>query len=447
MLALKNFITSRHFLTIVFFFSLTLLFFHYLPEPGGDSNPGTAKASIPQTTMQSDRLADEAADFGREGYLEFQGTIKSGDTLAGSFETQDIPGEIRDRFFTAFKKIMDFKNIHPGDQYSIIVDPQGEIVKARYQMNRFTSYTAVPDNGILQVSRDEVRLDVRTILINGKISTSLFAAFPDDLKNPKPIYAFADIFASRLDFNTETREGDLFSLIIEEYYRSGEFIGYGPILAARYEKNDGEILQAYRFSPDGKKYNYYDPEGHELGASFIRSPVPVARISSRFSHHRLHPILGVVRQHLGVDLAAPIGTPIMAAADGRVIAIGTNGGFGKQIVLAHAGDYRTYYGHLSKFKAGLKVGSRVKQKQIIGYVGQTGLATGPHLDYRIRYHGVFKNPFALKFQPKSTLAGAELQALTRLVAGLETNLRTGTTDELVATASLTLSGDRQPALL
>ncbi len=449
MQSLKNFIKSFHFLTITFFICLTLLFINYLPEPGGDANPRNAKASIPSShnTQIPDQIPDSLADLTQAGYIEFQGTIQSGDTLDRSFSAHDIPGEIRARFLQAFKNSLDFNKIHPGDRYSIILNPEGRIVKADYQVNQFTSYTAIPSDDGLIVSRDEVHLEVRTILLKGRITTSLFAAFPDDLQNPKPIYAFADIFAAKLDFNTETREGDLFSLIIEEYYRSNEFIGYGPILAARYEKSDGEILQAFRFSPDGKKFNYYDAEGHELGASFIRSPVAMGRVSSRFSHHRLHPILGVVRQHLGVDLAAPTGTPIMAAADGRVVSIGNHGGFGKQLVLAHGGDYRTYYGHLSKFKSGLKVGSQVKQKQIIGYVGSTGLATGPHLDYRLQHHGIFKNPFALKFQPKSTLAGADLQALSLVVAGLEDNLRTGQTDELIADRSIILSDELQPALL
>jgi len=449
MQALKNFLKSFHFLVITFFVCLTLLFFTYLPEPGGDANPRSAKASIPPTLTAalSARTPEVQGNPGRKSYVEIKSTIQTGDTLASSFAAQDIPGEIRDRFFLAFKEYLDFNNIHPGDRYSITLDQEGRIIKARYHVNRFTSFTAIPTADGLRVSRDEVQLEVRTKLLKGTITTSLFAAFPDDLQSPKPIYAFADIFAAKLDFNTETREGDNFSLIIEEYYRSDKFLGYGPISAARYEKSNGEILQAFRFSPDGKVFNYYDAEGHELGASFIRSPVAVARVSSRFSRHRLHPILGVVKEHLGVDLAAPTGTPIMAAADGRVVTIGNNGGFGKQIVLAHGGDYRTYYGHLSKFKRGIKVGSQVKQKQIIGYVGSTGLATGPHLDYRLQHHGIYKNPFALKFQPKSTLAGADLQALSQVVAGLDNSLRTGTADELIAARSITLGDDRQPTLL
>ncbi|MHB1014423.1 MAG: M23 family metallopeptidase, partial [Desulfurivibrionaceae bacterium] len=166
--------------------------------------------------------------------------------------------------------------------------------------------------------------------------------------------------------------------------------------------------------------------GFELGESFIRSPVPMARVSSGFSYHRLHPVLDIIRPHLGVDLAAPVGTPIMAASDGRVEFAGWKGGFGKQIILDHSGGYKTYYGHLSRFAVNIKAGARVRQKQIIGYVGATGIATGPHLDYRMAQNGVFANPFNVKFRPRSQLAGTqlvlfhqELQSLTKLARNLD----------------------------
>ncbi|MBW2164429.1 MAG: M23 family metallopeptidase [Deltaproteobacteria bacterium] len=195
--------------------------------------------------------------------------------------------------------------------------------------------------------------------------------------------AFTDIFASRLDFNTETRLGDQFDVIVEEYFKDDRFVGYG-------------------------KGKYYDSDGREVGTSFLRSPLPVYRVTSKFSKRRLHPILKVYRPHLGVDLAAPIGTRIMAAADGRVSFVGWQKGFGRTVILKHPGGYKTYYGHLSRFAKGIKKGIRVEQKQIIGYVGSSGLSTGPHLDYRIKENGIFKNPFNMKFKPKSKLAGKAL---------------------------------------
>lgn len=448
--ALKNFLKSFHFLTITLFVCLCLLFFTYLPEPGGGSTLRSAKASIapPSAATPADQLPEDFSDIAREGYTEFHGTIRPGDTLSRSFSAHGVPSEVREEFIRVFKAHLDFNNLRPGEQYSVILDTDGQIVKTVYRRDPLTSYTAIPTADGLRAVRDEVQLEQRTVFLSGKIATSLFAAFPAALKNPKPVHAFADIFAAKMDFNTETKEGDLFSIIIDEYYRFDEFIGYGPILAARYEKESGEVLSAYRFAPDGKRFSYYDDDGQELGASFIRSPVAVGRVSSRFSQRRLHPILGVVKQHLGVDLAAPAGTPVLAAADGRVHSLGTNGGFGKQIVLVHSSDYRTYYGHLSKFMPGLKVGSRVRQKQTIGFVGSTGLATGPHLDYRLQHHGVYKNPFALKFQPRSTLAGTDLSALNRLIAALEPNLFTARANNTpIKVKPLIIAEDRQLALL
>ena len=149
-----------------------------------------------------------------------------------------------------------------------------------------------------------------------------------------------------------------------------------------------------------------------MGTSFLRSPIPFGKVTSRFSYRRRHPILKVVRPHLGVDLAVPTGTPVMAASGGKIVFRGWKGDYGNQVVIKHTNGYKTYYGHLSKFRKGQKVGSQVKQKDIIGYVGSTGLSTGPHLDYRISYEGVFKNPFSIEFKPKSVLIGKELASFS-----------------------------------
>ncbi len=449
MSALKNFLKSSHFLTITLSLTLCLLIFNSLTEPDGNAVLGNAKASVPPVATSSalPSPAVTATLATSDKYQEFQGTIRAGESLVRAFSKQDVPSPARQIFIETFGKRLDFKNLQPGEHFALTLDQEGRMVRGEFQVNPYTSYTATPDAQGYTVNRDAVRLEVRTVAIDGRITSSLFAAFPDDLKSPQLVYAFADIFAAKIDFNTETREGDRFCLLVDEYYRAGRFIGYGPILAAGYAKSDGDTLEAFRFSPDGKKFSYYDAEGRELGASFIRSPVPIARVSSRFSYHRLHPILGVVREHLGVDLAAPTGTPIMAAADGKVIFIGRNGGFGNQIILAHPGDYRTHYGHLSRFKAGLRTGSLVRQKQIIGYVGATGLATGPHLDYRIEHHGVFKNPFAMKFQPKSRLTGSKLLALDGLATERQLDFRNAEATRVIKVGEVTVGDDTQLALL
>ncbi|MEJ2689370.1 MAG: M23 family metallopeptidase [Deltaproteobacteria bacterium] len=197
---------------------------------------------------------------------------------------------------------------------------------------------------------------------------------------------------------------------MEKYYKNRAFIGYGEILFASYHLiEENKTYEAYSFEYNHKA-GYFNARGEELGTPFLRSPVPIGRVTSRFTFHRKHPITGVIRPHLGVDLAAPIGTPIMAAADGKVIFAGRRGGFGNQVILQHGNGYKTYYGHLSRFAKGIRRGAAVTQKKIIGYVGSTGLSTGPHLDYRLQENGVFKNPFAVKFKPRSILTGQVLRS-------------------------------------
>jgi murein DD-endopeptidase MepM/ murein hydrolase activator NlpD len=166
----------------------------------------------------------------------------------------------------------------------------------------------------------------------------------------------------------------------------------------------------------------------------------MGRLTSKFSYHRRHPITGKIQPHLGIDLAAPTGTPIMAAGDGRIISIGRNGGNGKQIIIAHSGGYRTYYGHMSRYKTGLHRGSKIHKKDIIGYVGSTGIATGPHLDYRIRHNGVFKNPFSITFKPKLILSKKDIVDFSRQVQSLALLMKGQNTvdHQIIKVSSVTL---------
>lgn len=448
--ALKKFIKSVHCFTVVVFALLCLLLFSSLPKLGTSSNNQLLSQNLPGDDSSLSREDGHRANLSeliKAGYNEINGTIQRGDTLSRSFEKNDVPSPIRTQFIQAFKNKVDFTNLHPGEQYSIVHDGNDRIIKSVYKVNPYTSYTASPSDNGFKVVRDAVEIQVRSVAISGEINGSLFSAFPDDLKSPRLVYAFADIFASKLDFNTEIMRGDRINIIVEEYYRLNEFIGYGNILAARYKRASGEALEAFYFAPDGKRFSYFDSNGNELGSSFIRSPVPVGRVSSTFSNKRLHPVLGVVRPHLGVDLAAPRGTPVMAAADGKIVAIGTNGGYGKLIVVSHGGDYKTYYGHLSGYKDGLRVGSNVKQKQIIGFVGSTGLATGPHLHYSLQYNGAFKNPFSMKFLPRTTLQGQQLSGLKQAVGTLMRNLSTNRNENLLEVKSINLIDDQKLTLL
>jgi murein DD-endopeptidase MepM/ murein hydrolase activator NlpD len=450
MRALKYFFSTSHFLTLTIFFSLGLLVFTVLPDlpsttalPDANASVGPSPNAVTRPSQAS--LSKQADD---ESY-EISGELLAGDTLGKSFARNHVPPQIGAQVLAYLKQRLDFRKLRPGERYSFRVNENEELLEFIYEIGPLESYTVKQTEQGYQIDRDKKFLDSRKIRISGEVSTTLFGAFPDDIKSPKLIYAFADIFSARIDFNTETRFGDRFDLIVEEYYLAGNFIGYGPILAGRYEGNDGALLEAFRYNPSDSEAldGYFDRDGNELGASFLRSPVQFGRVSSRFTSRRMHPVLGVVRPHLGVDLAAPRGTPVMAAADGKIVFLGTNGGFGKQIIIAHGNDYRTHYGHLARFNKDLRVGSRVKQKQIIGYVGSTGISTGPHLDYRVQVHGNFKNPFSLKYRPKSILQGETLARLRKNIAPLISELYMEHANTILATSSLVVENDRRLALL
>src|SRR5438094_6377777 len=222
-----------------------------------------------------------------------------------------------------------------------------------------------------------------------------------------PALARVDIFSSDFDFTADTRRGDRFRLLVEKRYAGDSFVNYGRILAAQYVSG-GQTLSGVGFARAGDtRWAFYDREGRSLKKSFLKSPLEFSRITSGFTYARPHPILGGVRPHLAIDYAAPTGTPVRAVADAVVIAAGVDGGNGISVTLRHRSGFGTMYNHLSKVAAGVRRGARVSQRDVIVYGGMTGLATGPHLDYRVSRHGQFVNPLSEKFIPGEPLAGAD----------------------------------------
>lgn len=259
------------------------------------------------------------------------------------------------------------------------------------------------------------------------IHSSLFQAGLDAGLSENLIMGLAEIFGWDIDFALDIRRGDRFTLIYEGLYRDGERLRDGRILAAEFV-NQGRAFQAVLYTDPTGKTDYYSPDGRSMRKAFLRAPVDFRRISSRFTTERYHPVLGVKRPHRGVDYAAAVGTPIKAAGDGKVVFRGTKGGYGKTVIIQHGATYSTLYAHMSRFARGVGVGTRVRQGQIIGYVGQTGLATGPHLHYEFRVNGVHRNPLTVKLptaEPLDPAYMADFQAVAQpLLAQLEVYKRT-----------------------
>ncbi|MDD5758976.1 MAG: peptidoglycan DD-metalloendopeptidase family protein [Desulfobulbaceae bacterium] len=381
---------------------------------------------------------------------EIAGTIKRGETFDSSLRRQNVSKDIRLSLIAALRPELDFKQIKPEDNYLLQLDDNGDLASFSYESSPLDVLTIKNSDDGYQVSKAPIELERKKVKITGEISSSLFSAFSEQNEDMRLVYAFADIFSSKIDFNTEIQPGDRFSLVVDKYYKNGELVGYGKIDAAQYYRTKGQTLEAYRHvSPSGKE-EYYDKNGLAAGTAFLRSPVPVGKLSSKFTYQRRHPITGRIKPHLGIDLSAPTGTAIMAVADGKVVDMGRNGGFGNQITLSHAGDYKTYYGHLSGFKKGLHRGSLVSKKDIIGYVGSTGMSTGPHLDYRVQHHTVFQDPFGMTIKTEIALAGKDLRQFKQEVEEISAmaNFASFTTHpQVLKVSNLTITKEHKITLL
>ncbi|HTV78251.1 MAG TPA: peptidoglycan DD-metalloendopeptidase family protein [Steroidobacteraceae bacterium] len=251
-------------------------------------------------------------------------------------------------------------------------------------------------------------LATRTRTIHGTIDSSLFESMASAGGHDQTALSLANIFGYDIDFVLDIRPGDSFTVTYTEVLQDGKYLQDGPILAARFTNQGKEYLAVRYVTPDGNA-DYYSPQGSTLHKAFLRAPLEFTRISSPFSLHRLHPILNTIRAHKGVDYAAPIGTPVRAAGDGRVLFAGVRGGYGNLVELDHSRGITTVYGHLSRFAHGLHAGQHVAQGEVIAYVGMTGLATGPHLHYEYRVNGVFQNPQTVKL-PAALPIDASLRA-------------------------------------
>lgn len=317
-------------------------------------------------------------------------TIERGDTLDELFRKHRLDiGHLAmiARLDEAGKR---FRKIRPGDVFEITHDG-GKLV---------SMYTALSLTEALKVERTdsgftaryvERPIDVRKRSAYGLIDSSLFESAVAAGLSDKVVMNIAGIFAWDVDFVLDIRKGDSFYVLYEEIWQDGAFVTDGEIIAAEFN-NNGRSHRAVRFIDDSGRTDYFTPEGLSVRKAFIRAPVDFTRISSNFNPRRRHPILNTIRAHRGVDYAAPRGTPIKAAGDGKVIFRGVKGGYGNTVILQHGSNITTLYAHMSKFASKARVGARVRQGQTIGYVGASGLATANHLHYEYRLNGVHRNP-------------------------------------------------------
>jgi murein DD-endopeptidase MepM/ murein hydrolase activator NlpD len=355
-------------------------------------------------------------------------TLRRGDTLFDILIREGLPAKWIHELVVAAREVYDLGRLRQGGCFTLVYDERdGRVLE--FEMD-------IDEDNLLQVERGADGLkakkqafdyDIRHKVAAGEIQDSLFMAADEAGLPPALTLRLAEIFAWDIDFHVDMRRGDRFRVLFEEKYLDGRFAHYGRILAAVIQ-NQGRDFFALRFEDGNGRVDYYDLEGKSLQKLFLKSPLKFTRISSRFSRRRYHPILKIYRPHLGVDYAAPIGTPVRTIGDGKITFAGWKGGYGRFIKVRHNGIYTSTYGHLHRFAKGIRGGKYVRQGQVIGYVGATGLATGPHLDFRLLKSGRFINPLKVNYPNADPVRKEDLPAFQQqaraLVAELQSDTKT-----------------------
>jgi murein DD-endopeptidase MepM/ murein hydrolase activator NlpD len=394
--------------------------FGFLPQ--ADNNSVKTKTVIEKITLPHSVPAADVTTFWRNEQ------VRRHDTVASILRRLNVDDNAANRYLQHAGALKSFRRLSAGETVQAETDANGGLLTLRYMASNGRQ-TLIEKKGDKFTARIlPAHLEQRMFVRTGEIKTTLYAA-TDQADMPGPATTqLADIFGSVIDFHHDLKAGDKFSVIYEIDYNNGEPVHVGRILAAEFI-NHGRSYRALYYKPDGEHGDYYTPEGRSIHKPFLRSPVEYTRISSGFSSARFHPILHRWRAHRGIDFAAPLGTKVRTTADGTIVFAGTKTGYGNLVVIKHQGSYSTAYGHLSRFAHHLHVGQHVAQGEVIGYVGMTGWATGPHLHYEFRVDGQQRNPQNYPMPETPPISNAQLPAFQD--ATRDMNARLGMLHETV----------------
>ncbi len=362
-------------------------------------------------------ISNETQNFLHEELVQRNDTVSSLAGRLGITETKALEYIRQDKSTQSISR-----QLRPGKVVTATTGAHGELISLYFPLNGEDAMLVVERRGNGFVASEQVlQLEVQTVLKSGEVRGSLFGA-TDDAGIPDAIaIQLAEIFSGEVDFHRGLRKGDRFSLIYETLNHRGQAIRTGRILSAEFT-NDQKALSAYWFQNHDGKGAYYTADGKSLHKAFLRSPLQYSRVTSGFSSARLHPILQTWRAHKGIDYGAPVGTEVRSVADGTVVTAGKQGGYGNLLVIKHQGDYSTAYGHLSRFAKNIRPGSRVSQGETIAYVGQTGLASGPHLHYEFRIGNRQIDPQTLALPSTIPLGPAQINRFKTATAALRNQL-------------------------
>ena len=343
-------------------------------------------------------------------------TLKRGETLETALRRGGIERAEAAAIVAGLRGSVNMRRLAPGERLTVKPGSPGGSPEITWTRSPAERYEIRSTEGRWTVEAVRPDVDTRVVAVAGEVRDSLFASMERLGESANLTARLVSLFEWDFDFAADSLPGDRFRFLVEKRYVGDELLGYGDILVAQYVTAGRPVLTSVAFREAGGRPDYYDASGRSVRKMFLRAPLDFTRITSGFSHARHHPILGGLRPHLAVDYGAPVGTPVRAVADGVVTQAGWDGGFGLSISLRHARGYDTMYNHLSRLD--VKRGERVRQRQVIGRVGTTGLSTGPHLDYRVRKAGVFVNPLGEKFIPGAPVPAHRREAFAVHVKAL-----------------------------
>lgn len=358
-----------------------------------------------------------------------EGVLAGGSSLAAELGERGVPPRTVHVISEEMSPYFDFRHARAGHEYRLTRNLDGDVLSFDYRTSPDAVFHLERTDDGFRVEERETELLERTTMIAGLVTSTLYGAIKQLGEQGGLAHDFADIFAWDIDFSRSVRPGDAFQIVYERLYRvamdgTETYVRPGRILAARYDGAAGRHT-AFYFEVEPGRGGYYRANGESVEGEFLMVPLRHARITSVYTNARRHPILKVTRPHQGIDYAAPAGEPVWAVADGEVIYRGRAGGFGNLVKVRHRNGVISYYSHLSKFGRGLRVGQRVEQKQVVGYVGQTGLATGPHVCFRIQKDGKYVNPATLRKASRAAIPKELLQSFHAARAQLAMELDGG----------------------
>lgn len=376
--------------------------------------------SFNQKVVEEISLPAATPEIGNANLFWRSERIQRGDTIAELLRRLNIDDAAASNYLRNDKAAESLQKLSTGKIVQAETRDDGSLVSLRYINNSGNQVIVENTSDGFTTRTSTIKVESRQIMRTGQISSSLYAATDAAGMSDAAANQLADIFSGDIDFHRDLRKGDSFSVIYEMNYSNGEPVSTGNILAADFI-NQGHQYRAFYFETSPGHGSYFSPDGKNMRKAFLRSPLEFSRISSGFSLARLHPILNKIRAHKGTDYAAPVGTKVKATADGVVTFVGRQGGYGNVVTLSHQGRYSTVYGHLSRFASGLHRGQRVSQGEIIAYVGQTGMATGPHLHYEFKINGQQHDPLRVALpdaKPINAIQKAQFQTATISITAL-----------------------------